>query len=513
MKKFLGLLSILALSFGLVIAACGGDDGGSEGEKDTVEQPGEDAEAPGEDAETPGEDGGGCTPACTDKECGDDTCGGSCGQCLPGIACLDTGLCDVPPADCEGKECGPDGIGGSCGTCGEGFVCNEIAGLCEADIDPCEGKQCGNWDGQWCGDCPCADCPETFDECNLDTGMCEEGAPEKAGCPAIFDCMNGCPEGDQGCQQNCINSASIDDQMAFNNLYQCWVDVDLWGCWDLCPEGTEYADCPPDFHECMDEKDALCEDEYFECFVPGDLTCEEIFDCFNTCPDDDTPCMQACYQSGSQEAQQAASAMWDCYEEEGVYDGWDLCPEDAQSTNDCPPEGQECFEVALEKCQEITYACFPPGTMNCFDMSLCVYTCPEGNDDCVQDCFGEGSVEAADGWNAIINCLEDNGYFECPENDTECIETAYGACSEEVYACRSGEATCKEVWDCLDTCGPMDEVCTLECIWNGTGEAQDGYNAVIDCVIEMCGQEADQECMNNALAGDCSSSYNECLAL
>jgi len=326
--------------------------------------------------------------------------------------------------------------------------------------------------------------------------------------------MNGCPENDQGCLQNCINSAPIEAQMAFNNLYQCWADVDLWSCWDFCPDGVDgLNDCGDEALACYDEKSALCEDEFYGCFIPGNLTCDEIFDCINTCPDGDTPCKQDCYQSGTLEAQQTATAMWDCYEDKGVYDCWDLCPDDAESTNDCPPEGQECFEATLALCEDATYACFPPGAMNCFDMSLCVYTCPPGDGDCVQDCFGEGSIEASEQWNDIANCLEDNGYFMCDEDDPDCTETAYGLCSEEVYACRSGDDSCLEIWDCLDSCGPMDEPCTLECIWSGTGDAQDGYSEVIDCVAEECDQEADQECMNEALAGACADSFNACLAM
>jgi len=165
--------------------------------------------------------------------------------------------------------------------------------------------------------------------------------------------MNDCPNGDQDCQQNCINSASIDAQMAFKKLVDC-ADVGIWPdeCWGLPEEERK---------ECEDEKEAMCEDEYFACFIPGDLACAEIFDCFNTCPDDDTPCMQDCYQNGTKEAQLTAGAMWDCYEDAGVYDCWDLCPEDAESTDDCPPEAQVCFDETLALCQEETDACLPPG--------------------------------------------------------------------------------------------------------------------------------------------------------
>ena len=450
-----------------------------------------------------------CVPNCSGKVCGPDGCGGMCGACDPGVSCLPDGTCEPCQPDCEGKECGPDGCAGECDDCPPALECSP-EGLCEPVVDPCQGRQCGNWEGKWCGDCPCDDCAEDEVECDATTGQCfEQSGP--CDCTCISPCQEECPEGDEDCWKECINSASIDDQMAYNNLYACWEEVDLWGCWDLCPEDTEYADCPEEFHDCMDEKEALCEDEYYACYIPGDLACEELFDCFDTCQDDDSPCVQDCYQSGTIEAQKTASAMWHCYDEAGAYDCWDLCLDDPEPPIDCWQAEQECLEEALSQCQDETDACFPPGTLNCFDMSLCAYTCPEGDGDCIQDCFDEGSDEASELWNAIYYCMVDNGLEDCADNDEECFELVFGACKEEQYACRSGEATCKEIRDCLDTCGPVDEWCTLECIWNGTGAAQDAYQAVVDCVQAECGDDPAADCQSEAFAGACKDGLDACV--
>ena len=92
-----------------------------------------------------------CTPDCSNKECGDDGCGGSCGSCnsVPANYCLDAstlrnydgtslcknnrcvcnysdihcqygcsnGKCSNCTPDCTNKECGDDGCGGICGSC------------------------------------------------------------------------------------------------------------------------------------------------------------------------------------------------------------------------------------------------------------------------------------------------------------------------------------------------------------------------------------------------------------
>ncbi|NOZ85815.1 MAG: hypothetical protein GXP49_06065 [Deltaproteobacteria bacterium] len=73
-----------------------------------------------------------------DLECGDNGCGGSCGNC-PGDQVCNKGTCghECTP-DCTGRECGDDGCGGSCGTCPVNQVeqvCN--GGKCEPTYTCC----------------------------------------------------------------------------------------------------------------------------------------------------------------------------------------------------------------------------------------------------------------------------------------------------------------------------------------------------------------------------------------
>jgi hypothetical protein len=96
-----------------------------------------------------------CDPACslpdgTGLECGDDGCGDVCGVCLgPQDACVD-GLCICQPL-CEGFECGSDGCGGDCGTCPAQHECSDGQCLCVPD---CGGKSCGgDGCGGSCGEC------------------------------------------------------------------------------------------------------------------------------------------------------------------------------------------------------------------------------------------------------------------------------------------------------------------------------------------------------------------------
>jgi hypothetical protein len=96
-----------------------------------------------------------CQPDCVDQECGDDGCNGSCGECESYEVCTD-GQCQLCEQDCTNRECGPDPVcQTSCGTCDAHEICNSD-GLCEC-VPDCTDKDCGD-DG--CGD-SCGECSAT----------------------------------------------------------------------------------------------------------------------------------------------------------------------------------------------------------------------------------------------------------------------------------------------------------------------------------------------------------------
>jgi hypothetical protein len=82
-----------------------------------------------------------CAPQCDGKSCGPDGCGGTCGNCDPGLTCLPGGTCCTP--QCSGKSCGPDGCGGTCNPgCGPGDTCN-ASGQCVCVPRTSCGVACG----------------------------------------------------------------------------------------------------------------------------------------------------------------------------------------------------------------------------------------------------------------------------------------------------------------------------------------------------------------------------------
>jgi len=173
-----------------------------------------------------------CAPDCKGKACGEDGCGGICGQCnnneecTDGVCgciqdsvlcndiccqmdqvCFDESCCAI---DCDGKNCGIDGCGGACGECGDNEECLEGTCGCVQDSDQCEDTCCPV--GQVCFDEACCTLDCDAKECGGDGcgGSCGECLPGQAcinsGCP-----MNGkqCDDGNDVDWDGCTSAGEI----------------------------------------------------------------------------------------------------------------------------------------------------------------------------------------------------------------------------------------------------------------------------------------------------------------
>jgi hypothetical protein len=141
----------------------------------------------------------GCVPDCQHKDCGEDGCGGSCGDCPEGRSCQQ-GVCVCPSGqrDCQGA-CIPVGrccddsecpTGAAC--CGE--VCVDVThdtthcGSCDVTCPPeqiCAGARCCQGRGSGCTGVP-NNCCGT-DACFVisgNAGVCEECLPSGSECPS-----------------------------------------------------------------------------------------------------------------------------------------------------------------------------------------------------------------------------------------------------------------------------------------------------------------------------------------
>ena len=113
-----------------------------------------------------------CLLECDGKECGDDGCNGTCGDCAEQHLCIE-GLCVCQP-ECEGKVCGDDGCGGDCGICpGSQDECVEGECICQP---ACAGKECGHDGcGGGCGGCTGNNFCNPQQLCEWMFDMCADG--------------------------------------------------------------------------------------------------------------------------------------------------------------------------------------------------------------------------------------------------------------------------------------------------------------------------------------------------
>jgi hypothetical protein len=259
-----------------------------------------------------------CSPSCTGRECGDDGCGGSCGQCQgEGSVCVE-GECSAPcQPDCSGKECGDDGCFGSCGECGEGLGC--LSFKCVECTPDCEGKECGDDGcGKWCGVCgPPLVCKD---------GKCVE-AGSAADCKDVVYCTGLCAQ-DASCVQSCVDQASPAGLAAFETVKSCAADQ----CW-------QETDNPAAFQLCIIES---CSNDWSACLGGwGPLSCQAMLACMALCSSA-TVCEWGCLTDGSQIGQSEFWALQAC-----IQANCSACGGDTQCAQDC----------AESKCLDLAYEC------------------------------------------------------------------------------------------------------------------------------------------------------------
>jgi IPT/TIG domain-containing protein len=226
----------------------------------------------------------GCTPSCVGLDCGDDGCGGSCGDCILPETCDLSGQC-ICIADCDGIECGDDGCDGSCGDCIAPETC-DILGQCVCVAD-CDGLDCGDDGcGGSCGDCTL---PETCDISGL--------------CTCTRDCA-GKACGDDGCGGSC-GSCTAPATCNASGQCECLADCSgrccgADGCGSTCPDACDASQyCNQANCTCVTGCSANSECEYLGLNYYCDLISHECRcdtqcsgkccgddGCGGTCPDD-----------------------------------------------------------------------------------------------------------------------------------------------------------------------------------------------------------------------------------
>jgi N-acetylneuraminic acid mutarotase len=445
-----------------------------------------------------------CGQCCGDGACsavhGEDcaTCAADCG-CPDGEACNGVShACEVQCApNCDGRDCGDDGCGGTCGNgCGADQLCND-GGLCVERPAQCGDNSCDA--GEDCATCP-ADCGQC-----CGNGACSAGE-NCATCPADCECADGercdferraceaaCQPmcdgracGADGCGGTCGDGCGQGE--VCNGAGAC-VDEPAQCGDNTCDMGEDCATCPADCGQCCgneicgaDENCALC---------PADCGCEAG----SACDPDERQCVVICVP--------------EC---DGLQCGPDGCGGTCGRCDDgtnC--EGGQCVPVCSAECDG--RSCGGDGCGGlcglCGDGQVCTAggqclggegcNCVAG-EVCLNDvCRPEGELCSndnplglcANGQDCVAGACRDNGSACSAQNPT-------GVCAAG-QICREGEC---EAFDGPGLCND-ENPCTADvfdharnrCVYQAIDAACTDGN---ECTINACVEGA---CIANIIQG------------
>jgi formylglycine-generating enzyme required for sulfatase activity len=430
---------------------------------------------------------------------------------------------------CVEVECGDDGCGGSCGDCGQYLVC--AAGTCHPNFCKDGLKDFGCCAGNvwlWCDDggglkgYNCGDNDAPLDTCGWDSGKYECGGDGED------------PEGKfplECCESDCSNKDCGTDG--------CWGDCGSCAEWKTCTDG--YCSCTPDCAgkecgpdgcdgvcgDCDDDNlctDDSCDADTGDCvFAPnlsgcddGDLCtvddvcqdegkCDGVpVDCFSL----DAPCMYPVCNPLTGDCGIPVKDGIACGDDNSC-NGVDSCLGGECVTGpvvECPDDGNPC---TVDECDQVTGTCHAPLSdgMDCDDGDLCngVMTCVEGV--CMDSgaviicpapdkCHEPGICEPATG--VCSNPPKDDGEG-CDDGDacTDFDQCLSGLCTP------AGPNPCDDGSDCTDTSCDPGVGCLYSPVEDGTpcGD-EDGWV----CEVGICLQLT-PPCLHPPVAEDCDNGW------
>jgi formylglycine-generating enzyme required for sulfatase activity len=433
-----------------------------------------------------------CQPDCDGKECGEDGCGGMCGECDGAQEACQDGICTCQP-DCDGKECDDDGCDGSCGSCPDEGTC--ILGQCHVNYCALGLGDFGCCDDGviiWCEEealhwTVCTDNNPPYDSCGWDSGKYKcggQGEDPEANYP--LNC----------CTQDCIDK-------------QCGSD----GCWGSCGVCGEWEEC--------DEGSCQCEFESIQCdqvcCAPGEVcTAEQC--CLPDCEGKDCGsdgCGGSCgiCNACGEECLTGLCTFTAC---EGKECGSDNC---GGVCGICPVEEHKMCTAGQCVCEFLFCldACCAQNEL-CFNDQCCAADCTDKT--CGDDGCGGSCGECDDTHACTVDLCANGACMFTPDDACLIEEQCYNAGDKAADLCHEcNPATATDVWSVVDDGATCDVNATCQsgqctCVDQECGETccVDGqvcFNGTCCqplCVGKTCG---DDSCGGSC--GECQGPQDACL--
>ena len=231
------------------------------------------------------------------------------------------------------------------------------------------------------------------------------------------------------------------------DAFKDWISGHVDGVQPSCLEDDELCWCKAGCQE-----DGSCDNSL--CSVQS---CMTVRNCIDAC-DGENRCRARCYRTGTKEALSILQDVVFCYYMQ------------------CNDSGGTFEECAREKCGYALGKCIPleTGNQTCKTVLSCLKGCPEGDAQCVLDCYNDGTEEAKQQAEQLIECYQQH----CDEfpNPTHRWSCGWEACATEIETCmppaecdiRGGDCGPNRAcypnplgkFDCFPTLDlPVDEAC------------------------------------------------------
>ena len=109
-------------------------------------------------------------------------------------------------------------------------------------------------------------------------------------------------------------------------------------------------------------------------------------------------------------------------------------------------------------------------------------------------------------FDALISC------DQACSGDPYCYAEECGFEQAQCFFDDTGSDGCTDIFDCLDGCATGDDICVEACYENSTAQAQGQALSYIICVNESCPAGSPETCVGDAVASECATVYNACIA-
>lgn len=145
------------------------------------------------------------------------------------------------------------------------------------------------------------------------------------------------------------------------------------------------------------------------------------------------------------------------------------------------------------------------GTLSCAQVSACYVNCNDA--ECKTGCVGQGTLFAQQKLKSLQNCLK--AVCAAAVTNDEALLCIYSNCGDEQAACLgSGSGKCKDLNDCMTSCGNNAQ-CTTNCQTAASKQAGIDFYTLMVCVDQNCANEqgdAQVACAQNL----CASAFTKC---